>query len=124
MASLRCVCAKQVAKELPMGIPSKVAENSFVAAEKLILVQFPDPQIAAAISISMNSPGGVAPSEGGDVPDDGSKAAVAEAPGMAGGVGDRGASGQHPMGVVCTCVRTGWSLMSSLFCIGEEVRFC
>ena len=25
-----------------MGIPSKVAENSFVTAEKLILVQFPD----------------------------------------------------------------------------------
>lgn len=26
-----------------MGIPAKVAENSFIAAEKLILVQFPLP---------------------------------------------------------------------------------
>lgn len=41
-----------------------------------------------------------------------------------GGGGDKGGGidrRQHPMGVVCTCVRTGWSLMSSLFCVGEEV---
>lgn len=48
--------------------------------------------------------------------------------GAAEGKSSRGSGGggtdvqQHPMGVVCTCVRTGWSLMSSLFCIGEEVR--
>jgi len=48
-------------------------------------------------------------------------AAAAEAETEPGGGRGRGA-GQHPMGVVCSCVRTGWSLMSSLFCVGEEVR--
>lgn len=108
-----------------MGIPSKVAENSFVAAERLILVQFPDPQVATARATSTNSAEGVAAAGVNVPPDDGSKAAGAEASaGAGGGLGGRGGAGQHPMGVVCTCVRTGWSLMSSLFCIGEEVSCC
>lgn len=121
----RCRYQEQVAKELPMGIPSKVAETSFVAAERLILVQFPDPQVATARATSTNSPEGVAAAGGNAPPDDGRKAAAAEASGgPGGGLAGRGAAGQHPMGVVCTCVRTGWSLMSSLFCIGEEVSCC
>lgn len=90
---------EQVAKELPMGIPSKVSEKSFSAAEKLILIQFPGPQeLPTADATSSDKGKGV-----------GAGGAVAVA-------------GEHPMGVVCSCVRTGWSLMSSLFCMGEEVR--
>lgn len=49
-----------------------------------------------------------------------STGAGAGAPSSSSAVGAAG-SLQHPLGVVCTCVRTGWSLMSSLFCVGEEV---
>lgn len=86
-----------MARELPMGIPSKVCEKSFSAAEKLILIQFPGPQQLPTVdAISSDKGKGV---EGGGT-----------------------MAGEHPMGVVCSCVRAGWSLMSSLFCMGEEVR--
>ena len=91
-----------------MGIPSKVAENSFSAAEKLILVQFPDPP-----SQPLRAAGTTCSDEGSTEGDDGA--------GASGKRGSVGTASEHPMGVVCSCVRTGWSLMSSLFCVGEEV---
>eukprot|EP00752_Nemacystus_decipiens_P013802 g12254.t1 len=149
----------QVAKELPMGIPSKVAENSFIAAEKLIRVQFPADSAprastftttnnsngssnATSSSSSSSSNSSNTPSssshgspadrsgdqgQGSDPPTTpeaeafgrGEKATTSTT-GAATGGGGRGRGGQQPMGVVCSCVRTGWSLMSSLFCVGEE----
>lgn len=85
-----------MAKELPMGIPSKVSETSFSAAEKLILIQFPGPQ-------QLPTADAISPDKSNDVEGGGAMA------------------GEHPVGVVCSCVRAGWSLMSSLFCMGEEV---
>lgn len=120
-----------------MGIPSKVAENSFIAAEKLIRVQFPagleHTAATSATPSSNNSPtdptAGSPPAAGGsdgDLPggdaDSSSAAAEAEGAPREDASGGGGGRGQQPMGVVCSCVRTGWSLMSSLFCVGEEVR--
>lgn len=112
-----------------MGIPSKVAENSFIAAEKLILVQFPDPQLFAATKVSAKLDSVTAAASVANDAPEGSAASGEAAGGDAGmseggggGGGRASSAGQHPMGVVCTCVRTGWSLMSSLFCVGEEVK--
>lgn len=120
-----------------MGIPSKVAENSFIAAEKLIRVQFPtglehtSTATATATPSTNKSPTdpttGSPPAAGdGDSPGGAaeSSSAAVEAEGAPGEdtSGGGGGRGQQPMGVVCSCVRTGWSLMSSLFCVGEEVR--
>lgn len=110
-----------------MGIPSKVAENSFVVAKKLILVQFPDPPLVAANDITSNSPDATNNSTGNSSEGAGNGplkdvVSIVVVAGKEAGRGAGGGVGQHPMGVVCTCVRTGWSLMSSLFCVGEEVR--
>lgn len=104
-----------------MGIPAKVAENSFIAAEKLIRVQFPsEPYFpSASKSDSPTSPVlSKGDASGGQA--DGAGASTATSLGEG---GEGGGGRQHPMGVVCSCVRTGWSLMSSLFCVGEEVTY-
>lgn len=107
-----------------MGIPSKVAENSFVTAEKLILVQFPDAGTANSARLATTTTATAAMTASGAAsvsPKVDGQEALSFPTEEDGGVSSLVGVVQHPMGVVCSCVRTGWSLMSSLFCVGEEV---